>query len=588
MQNMKNKATALLLLVAALLSALLLSSCGNKENEFFLKENMADYISLTPEDYQNVALTVDGIAEITEADVNKYVMQAYASYLESQNKTETKYDGVIQKGDTVTLWYRGEVNMAADGQPEKWVDFIGGCNFYPGSTLGSPTAASLLIGGGQFIPGFEDALIGLSIDDCAFRTVSDKQNYVGKEGLLDIVHVTYSYEYRDENGNKKTGQMFDRVDLRKDGDGYLYTGRYSDALRDALAEKSVGDLVNNTENNGKFSERFDLSGDLKEEDISVWNVRVISIVKADTPLSNATVEGAHYTFEVSFPNPYTNNPALAGKKARWYAYVTEIRRPVEVTVDENVVLTAKEVTDVLGITFDNVKPFLTAEEATAAKSSTADKEAALVKYYKKYIEEGLKANREQTLQANVIDALWRHIVKKVELIKWPEGMVDRYVDTLYAEAENAYAEYTSQNGQNVYPTLEDYVVNQYTNGDYFPTPDKVAEGFRRMAEDQLKQEMAVHYIAAAQGLAMSKKEQKRYYNEQLASMLEYYNTAYAQQIAAGQIQPFTKDDLVGYGYTKQTVVSNYYYEKVSLALYDEMMENETVTFDLPSPSEGEE
>ncbi len=588
MQNVRNKATALLLLVAALLSALLLSSCGNKENEFFLKENMADYISLTPEDYQNVALTVDGIAEITAADVDKYVMQAYASYLESQNKTETKYDGVIKKGDTVTLWYRGEVNMAADGQPEKWVDFIGGCNFYPGSTLGSPTAASLLIGGGQFIPGFEDALIGLSIDDCAFRTVSDKQNYVGKEGLLDIVHVTYSYEYRDENGNKKTGQMFDRVDLRKDGDGYLYTGRYSDALRDALAGKYIGDLINNTENNGKFAERFDLSGDLKEEDVSVWNVRVISIVKADTPLSNATVEGAHYTFEVSFPNPYTNNPALAGKKARWYAYVTEIRRPVEVTVDENVVLTAKEVTDVLGITFDNVKPFLTAEEATAAKSSTADKEAALVKYYKKYIEEGLKANREQTLQINVIDALWRHIVKKVELIKWPEGMVDRYVDTLYAEAESDYAEYTSQNGQNVYPTLEDYVVNRYTNGDYFTTPDKVAEGFRRMAEDQLKQEMAVHYIAAAQGLAMSKKEQKRYYNEQLNSMIDYYNTYYSAQITAGQIQPFTKDDLVGYGYTKQKLVSDYYYEKVSLALYDEMMENETVTFSIPSPSEGEE
>ena len=62
MQNLRKKTVALLLLLATLLSATLLSACGNKEDEFFLKENMADYMSLSLEDYLNVALTVDGIA----------------------------------------------------------------------------------------------------------------------------------------------------------------------------------------------------------------------------------------------------------------------------------------------------------------------------------------------------------------------------------------------------------------------------------------------------------------------------------------------------------------------------------------------
>ncbi len=587
MQNFRKKALALLLLLCTLLSAALLSACGNKEDEFFLKEDMADYMSLSLEDYLNVALTVDGIAEITDADVQKYVMQAYTSYLTSQNKTDTKYDGEIAKGDTVTIWYRGEVNMAAAGETERWVDFIGGCNFYPQSTVGSATAHDLLIGSGSFIGDFEDKLIGLEISESALKTVSDKQNYVGREGLLDVVYVTYSYEYRDANGNRKTGQMYDRMDLRKEGGEYVYGGRYSAALRDALLGSEddktyVGDVITT-----RFSERFDLSGDLVEEDISVFNIRLVSIVKNDTPLKNATDPDVAYTFEVAFPSPYSSNPALAGKTARWYVYATKIVRPRNVTVDENTVLTYEEVSTVLGLDYDDVKPLVTAEEATAAKNSEGTQKELVVKYYKEYVKEYLKANREQQLQANVIDGLWKHIIDKIEIVKWPDGIVERYVDTLYAEAEGGYAEYTATYGQGVYASLEEYVVNNYSD-EYFPSTDKVADGFRRMAEDQLKQEMAVHYIAAAQGLSMTRKEQKKYYNEQIDAMVAYYNQYYASDIAAGNVAAFTRDDLVDYGYTKQTVVSNYYYEKVSLALYDGMVENNTITYEIPTSTEGEE
>ena len=76
------------------------------------------------------------------------------------------------------------------------------------------------------------------------------------------------------------------------------------------------------------------------------------------------------------------------------------------------------------------------------------------------------------------------IIEKVEVKKYPEGMVEEYTEAMRQNAQAEYEEYTSTYGNTLYPTLADYLVNYY-DAKYFPTTDKINEGFEKMAKEQL-------------------------------------------------------------------------------------------------------
>ena len=261
MRKFRTTLTSLLLLLAMLLSAFTLTACGDDEVFFFLEEDMGDYISIGAEDYKGLALTVPGIAEIDPvADVKSYIVSAIAQYQAQNKKTETKTVATITEGDSVKIWYRGQINMAAEGEPENWVDFIGGCNLYP-TSAGAASAADLIIGSGSFIKGFEEKLKGLEISESSLKTGSDSDKHIGMEGFLPIAYIQYTYEYKDANGNKKKGTMVDRIDLTKDAEGnYLDKGRYSDTLREALEGHAVGETVKKDNVPVQFTESFDITG----------------------------------------------------------------------------------------------------------------------------------------------------------------------------------------------------------------------------------------------------------------------------------------------------------------------------------------
>lgn len=586
MRKFRTTLTSLLLLLAMLLSAFTLTACGDDEVFFFLEEDMGDYISIGAEDYKGLALTVPGIAEIDPvADVKSYIVSAIAQYQAQNKKTETKTVATITEGDSVKIWYRGQINMAAAGEPENWVDFIGGCNLYP-TSAGAASATDLIIGSGSFIKGFEEKLKGLEISESSLKTGSDSDKHIGMEGFLPIAYIQYTYEYKDANGNKKKGTMVDRIDLTKDAEGnYLDKGRYSDTLREALEGHAVGETVKKDDIPVQFTESFDITGDLVPETVTVRNVMVKNVVKEEKALANVADPTAAYTFELAFPDPYTTNKELAGKTARWYVYADSLSRAVTEDIKEDA-LTYKQVVDILGITFDMVKKGLlltpAEQDATEGSGTDAAKEAAVLAHYREYIAKGLEEQRTATLKENTINTLWEHIISKVEVLEWPDGYVDAYIDTIRTEAENEYSQYAQSYGTSVYPTLADYVVNFYSDK-YFPNTASVESGFRKMAEEQLIQEMAIHYIAAAEGLTMSESEQDEYYEKQMQEMLDYYNAYYASDIAAGNVQKFTEADLANYGYTKQSIVSNYYYEQVSLHLYDSMKDK--VVYDLSKTPE---
>lgn len=578
MYKMKRTLTALALTLAMLLSAFGLVACGRDDDGFdFLAEDMKDYIVLDPEIYQNATLDITLPERIGDKEVDAYITSMLKSYYDQKAETETLFGDVIATGDTVRIWYRGEINTGDETTP-KWVEFIGGCNFY-GSTTAAATATDLTIGSGQFIKGFEPALIGLNTGDSSLKTVTGTSNYIGKAGLLPIAYVRYNYEYRDANNNRKTGVFFDRIDLTTNPDGSYanlgrYTGEAGTALRDALLGKKIKEVVKD-----KFVFSFDITGDLVAEEVTIKNVEVTHIVKDDTALPYAERdkdgdivrdengdpvidEEKPYTFEISFPSNY-GNADLAGKASRWYVYAEQIVRPIGAPAISE--LTYDDVEKILGIKYETITAILNKhpDEVEEAAGDTSKKQALVMKYYRDYIKEGLEAQNTSTLQGSVIDALWLYIVDHVEVLKYPEGLVDAYVASLRAAAESEYAEYSAAYGSTVYGSMAEYVVNNYSDT-YFSTVDKVDEGFRKMAEDQLKQEMAVHYLAEALGKSMSGREQEKYYKEQMDAMLAYYNEALGGQLNG---QTLTEQDLINEGYTKQAIIAQKYYDDVSTYLY---------------------
>ena len=474
MHSMKKRLTVLVLILGMLLSAVSLAACGKKDEGFdFLAENMADYITIDPSIYQNATLEVDLPDPIGDKEIDDYITQMLANYYSQKAETETLFGEVIQGGDTVRLWYRGEVNTGSKESPV-WVEFVGGCNFY-GTQTSIAAATDLVIGGGRFIAGFEEALVGLKTDDSSLKTVNGKSNYIGKEGLLPIAYIRYNYRYTDDNGNEKKGVFFDRIDLTTNPNGSYanegrYTGEAGTALRDALKGKHIEDVIRGRE----FVMSFDLTGDLKPETVTIKNIEVTHIVKADTALpyverdkdgkivtdgdGNAKVDATKpYTFEIAFPEKYSNKD-LAGKPCRWYVYAEQIVRPVGAPPIES--LDYDDVEKILGIKYETMTAVLNRypEEVEAAAGDEEKKKALVVKYYREYIKEGLEEQNRSTLQGSVVDALWTHIIDKLTVIKYPEGVVENYAASIRAAAQAEWEQYSQQTGSTIYSSLADYVV----------------------------------------------------------------------------------------------------------------------------------
>lgn len=110
----------------------------------YMNSNMSKYIAIDEKDYKNTTATVDKTLKGDEESV-----KAYIDVLREQNATSTGnkiVDRAVVKGDTVMLYYEGYLN---------------GVKFEGGSNMDDKTPHALEIGSNSFIPGFEDALIGI-------------------------------------------------------------------------------------------------------------------------------------------------------------------------------------------------------------------------------------------------------------------------------------------------------------------------------------------------------------------------------------------------------------------------------------------
>ena len=495
------------------------------EGPWLLEDDMSLYIDINAALYKEVALKLPAVAEITMTDVERYLFSKRAT------STLLPANGPVQYGDTVSLYYRGEVNMGTKDEPV-WVEFLGGNNF-------TSDPHSLGIGSGSFIPGFEDALIGLDPAETSITQAADGT----------VLYITYTFSYTDASGTLKTSAMVDRVDLTKDGEGgYTAACRYGDAFRDAVAALAVNDYLMDGESRATLTLDFDVTGDLVNETVTMTD---ITVYKRTNELTKS--------FTISFPTNYTE--PLAGREARWQVVIAGVKRPVLLDLDYTLI------SETIGITYaailanNELFGLLSADEIATIGEDAEKQKAAVMALYEQYIFRVFEENRRADIEESLWEAFSEYIVDALTVKGYPEYAKAEYLSTLYTQAQSAYAQYATQ-----FSSFEAFLAAYYGE-EYFPEGTSTDEGFAKLAEVQLRYEMMVYYIAAAEGLDMDEAKREAYAAEEMQRVIDYYNDYYAQYGIT-----FTEEDLVKEGITRRLLVENAYFtavkELVADTLYD--------------------
>ena len=159
------------------------------ENERFDYDAItpSDYITLDRADYAHAKITLPTALEVNEDSVSKYIDLLCKEYTTLSDEKIT--DQAIKEGDVAMIYYEG---------------YRDGVLFDGGSNMGDAEPTALEIGSGQFIPGFEEGLIGIipaetSRENMVDLTLTFPEDYHNAEMAgVDVVfkvYVEYITEY---------------------------------------------------------------------------------------------------------------------------------------------------------------------------------------------------------------------------------------------------------------------------------------------------------------------------------------------------------------------------------------------------------
>lgn len=220
---------------AAVLSVSMLSACG-KDTAYLKGIDASKYVTLG--EYKGIEVT-EKAPEVTDDVVdyyiNNYILASMAVTTEVTDRT------VVEDGDTVNIDFTGY----RDGTP-----------FENGSAQG----ASLTIGSGSYIPGFEDGLIGANVGDTVTLDLTFPDDYelnpdmagveVSFEVTVNGISIVEIPELTDEIVQGiGIGECSTPDELRK----YLYESLYNNAM-DSYNDAVRSDIINATMANCIFKD----------------------------------------------------------------------------------------------------------------------------------------------------------------------------------------------------------------------------------------------------------------------------------------------------------------------------------------------
>ena len=192
-------------------------------------------------------------------------------------------------------------------------------------------------------------------------------------------------------------------------------------------------------------------------------------------------KGETKDINVKFPDPYTNNPDLAGKDATFTVTVDSIKRTKNPALTDELVKENPE-------DFENM--------ATAAE-------------YKEHIKEHLEEEAETENNKKVINAAWKYILDNSTINAYPEGVLEQYIDT-YID----YYTHTVAANENLH--LKDYVKKQgHTSVEAFKEAVVIPE-----AKTALNEKLTLYAAAKLVDAKITDDDVKAYAEEYYADYIE--------------------------------------------------------------------
>ncbi len=317
------------------LTVFALGGCGSKKEDgqaagterFNLKDIQAeDYVDLG--EYKGLSVAVSK-APVDEEQVKTLTLREYCGQVSAENGGVT--NRAVEQGDTVVLDYEGK----RDG-----VAFEGG----------TAQGATLEIGSGAFIDGFEDGLVGVMPGETVDLNLTFPDPYPSNPDLagVEVVFtVTVQYIWPDE--------MWDEVVAGFGSQDYATVEELQEYVRASLEELALEQYNTDVEsaiadavvNNASF-------GELPQEMLDQYAANVKQSVN-NAALSNYGVDGETFTqvlYQMTLDEFASTNALMSAKQVIAYQAIANLEG-IAIT-DEQIEEQIKPYADQYGMTVEEV------------------------------------------------------------------------------------------------------------------------------------------------------------------------------------------------------------------------------------------
>ena len=424
----------------------------------YLKANLNKYISFENGAYKNIEVDIP----LLEYDDEQLERRINALLVQNKDKTP-KNNGFgmistpITLGDVVKIYYRG-YKVDEDG---KQVAFDGSSNFT------DETPYSLEVGSATFIPGFEEALIGVVPGDYAtFSAI-----YSGSVSSDMVVYISYTALYPDGTSATATSKRFDLANTDIDAE---------------LGEGFLAMLVGDGENAAlQIGEKVAAKTFPYGEGSAGYTDIVVNYA--------TKCEGNPYTIDVTFPADY-GEASLRGVAVKFDIF------PSSVVVYDIPEYNDEFLTETLKVNADDYANF---------------PGQTLAERYKASLKEQIELSLEVANITLISDVLWETFKKEVKVKKLPKQSVNKYYNSYYSEIQSYY-----QNNSSYFTSIDAAAINYLGLGQDADWRAYITE----MAEDAVIEKLIFYYIIRKEDFIPSRSEYnetyEKLYNEHLASYIE--------------------------------------------------------------------